>query len=371
MSKTGKRTDATKNNIKNKVNKTNKKQKFKTIVIPLIVFIVIISVIVVACVRCSGRGNNHNTNTPGTTVNVNDYISDEEYLKINATDCTLYVGDMVKLTCSSYPESYSLGVNWKSSDTSVLTVTYDGMVTAIKTGMAAITATNGVLSHSIIIQVIEEDEDVPDDFPIFNPETPGVVPDETASGNTGNTQPDTGVTEPSKEPETTKPSQENTSAHENQTTGIENTTADEPQTTPSEELTTPPEEETTTDNNEVTSEVIPEETTIDAREFILYSLPEVGFTNYINDTFVYKEDGNYLGQAIVEHEFTQIYVMTRTTGFDAQIKEFLKNFFPKGYATVFNKFTNATSDTTFYADGYKVRAITSPGGGHRQLIIYY
>lgn len=362
MGKTGKSTDITKNKI-------NKKQKFKTIVIPLIVFIVIISVIVVVCVSCAGRGNNHNTTTSDTTVNVGDYILDDEYLKINATDSTLYVGDMVKLTCSAYPESYSLGVNWKSSDTSVLTVTYDGMVTAIKTGMAAITATNGVLSNSIIIQVIEKGETVPEDFPIFNPETPG----ETTSGNGEGTQESTGTPEPSKEPVTTNPSQETTSANEVLTTPAENesTTVAEPQTTVPPVTVAPPEDETTTDGIEETTEAVPEETTIDSREYILYSLPEFGFTGYINDTFVYEEDGNYLGQAIVEQDFTQIYVMTRTTGFDSSIKEFLKSFFPKGYATVFNKFTNATSDTTFYSDGYKVRAITSPGGGHRQLIIYY
>ncbi len=366
MNKTVKRTDIPKDKIKNNVkNKINKKQKFKTIVIPLIFFIVIISVIIVACVSCAGRGNTHNTTIPTTSVNINDYISDEEYLKINATDCTLYVGDMVKLTCSSYPESYSLGVNWRSSDTSVLTVTYDGMVTAMSTGMAAITATNGVLSHSIIIQVINEDESVPEDFPTFNPETPTVIPNETTSGNNEAT----GTQEPSKEPQ--NPTQENTSAYEETTAAVEveSTTVMEQQTTTPQETTSV--EEITTEHNEETSEEIPEETTIDAREYILYSLPEFGFTNYINDTFVYKEDGNYLGQAIVEQDFTQIYVMTRTTGFDGKIKEFLKSFFPKGYATVFNKFITATYDTTFYADGYKVRVITSPSGGHRQLIIYY
>ena len=354
-----------------RVNTTNKKQKFKTIVIPLIFFIVIISVIVVICVSCNNRGNNHNTHPIGTTVNISDYISDEEHLKINANDCTLYVGDMVKLTCSSYPESYSLGVNWKSSDSSVLTVTYDGMVTAMRTGMAAITATNGVLSHSIIIQVIEEDDTVPEDLPTYNPETPGTIPDETVSkdettaGNTEPSQGNTGTQQPSKEPETTLPSSETTSEYEESTTAGENESifGEQETTTHIQETTSASQEETTTDNIE--------ETTIDAREFILYSLPEFGFTNYINDTFVYKEDGNYLGQAIVELEFTQIYVMTRTTGFDSRIKEFLKAFFPTGYATVFNKFTNATSDTTFYSDGYKVRVITSPGGGHRQLIIYY
>ena len=360
MSKISKRTD-------DKKNKSKKQNKFNTFVIPVIFFTVIISVVVVACVSCAKRRNNHGTSIDSTTVNVSDYLSGDEYLKINATDCTLYVGDMVKLTCSSYPETYSLGVNWRSSDTTVLTVTYDGMVTAIKTGTVAITATNGVLSDAIIIQVIEEDETVPDDFPIYEPQTPGKVPDETTSSNLGieDTQSSTSAPAQSEETQTTMPSQENTSPYEEPTaTEPESTTVAEPETITSQETTTPPEEETTT-------ETVPEETTIDAREFILYNLPEFGFKQYINDTFVYKEDGNYLGQAIVELEFTQIYVMTRTTGFDGKIKDFLKVFFPTGYATVFNKFANAASDTTFYADGYKVRVITSPGGGHRQLIIYY
>ena len=349
-------------NKKNKhVDTTNKKQKIKTIVIPLFIFIVIIAIIVATCVSCAGRGNNQNIKPLTTTVNVSDYVSKDEYLRIDADDFALYVGDMVKLTCSSYPETYSLGVNWKSSDTSVLTVTHDGMVTAMKKGIAAITATNGVLSSSIIIEVIEENESASDDFPVYDPETPGgtVSTNETTTAGAEVTQESSREETTSKEPETT--------AKQEETSTIEEPTSTEPETTqpPTQEVTEPSETESATEPTEE------EGTTIDARELILYTLPEFGFTNYINDTFVYKEDGNYLGQAIVEVEFTQIYVMTRTTGFDNSIKEFLKVYFPTGYATVFNKFISVTSDTTFYADGYKVRVITSPSGGHRQLIIYY
>ena len=101
------------------------------------------------------------------------------------------------------------------------------------------------------------------------------------------------------------------------------------------------------------------------------SLPEYGFGVYTEDSFVFKEDGNYLGQVIVGHGFTQIYVMTRTTNFDKQLKDFLSVILPTGYTKAFNNMMNATNDMTFNTDGYKVRVVASPNGGHTQLIIYY
>ena len=352
--------------------KTIKKQKFKTFVIPLIVFIVIITIIVAVCVKFFHKGNNSNNETQ-TTININDYTSTGEYLKINATDCTLYVGSMVKLTCSSYPDSYAMGVKWSSSDTSVITITYDGMVTAMKSGIAAITATNGVLTNSIIIQVVEEDETPEDDLPMYDPNLFESATDNNPNGN-GETP---GVTLPNQE--TSQAPSQGTNEEPTVVPTIPTPTepvATEPVTTAPIENTQENTQEGTQENTqEPTTEDITntEESTVDTREVILYTLPEFGFSGYndMGDTFVFKEDGNYLGQVIVGTEFTQIYVMTRTTGFDRNIKGFLEVIFPKGHATVFNKFVNAASDTTFYVDGYKVRAITSPSGGHRQLIIYY
>ena len=320
---------------KKPTNTTKKSENLNTIVITSLTFIAIITIVVCVCIMC-GRGNN---NKPGgnasTTPNLNEYINEGEYLKINAKDCAIYNGDVIKLTCSSNPVEYSQGVNWSSSDTSVATVTFDGTVTAMKEGVTAITATHGVLTSSIIVKVIKEEQASDDDFPFYEP----IIP----------TEPDTTKPVSPTKPTTTKP------------------------VTPTEPTTTKP---STPIEPQTTEPVKPNETPKEtesqsAKDTIMSVLPEYGFDVYTEDSFIYKEDGNYLGQVIVGHGFTQIYVMTRTTSFDKQIKGFLSEILPVGYNKAFNNMVNSNKDMTFTTDGYTVRVVASPNGGHTQLIIYY
>lgn len=347
------------NDTKKKKKKTKQKQKIKTIVITLIVFLVIIAIVIVACVKCSKRGNTPNNKPTSSSVNISEYIGDDEYLKINADDCTIYVDSVIKLTCSSNPVEYSMGVSWTSSDTSVLTITYDGTVTAIKEGIAVVTATHGVMSSSIIINVIDREATPDEDFPVYTP----VIPDDTMTTLDGENITTAGnVTVPSQ-----SGGSENQS-HEQGTTSVSKPTE-----------TTGTQNQPTTQDNSATQPVPTqpgttaplEEPTVDIRDNIVNSLPECGFSSYIGDTYVFEEDGNYLGQVIVESDFTQLYVMTRTTYFDSRIKEFLAAILPTGHTITFNNLVNSQKDMTFYADGHKVRVIASPNGGHSQLIIYY
>lgn len=54
---------------------------------------------------------------------------------------TLLKGDTLQLTAAVYPETADQKVKWKSSDKSVAVVSEDGLVTAVATGKATITAT--------------------------------------------------------------------------------------------------------------------------------------------------------------------------------------------------------------------------------------
>ena len=329
---------------------TKKKDNFKTIVISSITFFGIIVFVLVLCVMCGRRGNNIPVDT-STTVNVNDYIKEDEHLTINAKDCTLYVDSIITLQCYSNPPEYAKEVSWSSSDNSVLTVAFDGTVTAISEGIAAVTVTHGVMTDSIIIKVISEEETVDEEFPVFDPaETEPIptVPDTTTSAVINSTTSGQ-VTNPT------------TGSTENPTTAApENVT--EPATKPSESVTT---EAPTTKPSQSETE------SEDTKDVILTNLPQNEFTVYLTDTYVFEEDGNYLGQVIVTENFTQIYVMTRTTHFDSCLKSFLSTVLPTGYLRAFDNLTTAKSDMTFYVDGYKVRAVASPNGGHSQLIIYY
>ncbi len=334
---------------------TKKKDNFKTIVISSITLFAIILFILVVCVMCHNRGNNNN-NPSSSAVNPSDYIREDEHLTINADDCTLYVDSIIQLACYSNPPEYANEVSWSSSDNSVLTVTFDGTVTAISEGIAAVTVTHGVLTDSIIIKVIGEGETVDEEFPVFDPAATEPVP----------TISDTPTVAPIN-PTTQGGAEVDTETIPGVTSGNENSATKAPDEV-TQEATRPQEtpEETTSAN-----QTGQETETLDTKDTILTNLPLTNFSVYLQDTYVFKEDGNYLGQVIVTENFTQIYVMTRTTNFDSCLKNFLQTVLPTGYLRAFDNLTTAKSDMTFYVDGYKVRAVASPNGGHSQLIIYY
>ena len=351
-----------------KKNNTKKSDNLNTIVICIMTFIAIITLVVCVCIMCS-RGNNKKVPGNGTTtLNINDYISEGEYLQINANDCAIYNGDVIQLTCSSNPVEYATGVNWSSSDTSVVTVTFDGTVTAMGEGIAAVTATHGVLSSSIIIKVINEEETTDTEFPYYEPVVPTTPEATNPTKPVETSKPTVKPGEDSTTKPTVKPSEgPTTKPAETVKPSEEPTTKPAETVKPSEEPTTKP----TTKPSEESTTVQKETESLSVKDLVMNSLPEYGFGVYTEDSFVFKEDGNYLGQVIVGHGFTQIYVMTRTTNFDRQLKDFLSVVLPTGYTKAFNNMVNATNDMTFNTDGYKVRVVASPNGGHTQLIIYY
>lgn len=336
---------------------TKKKDNFKTIVISSITLFAIIVFVLVVCVMCSKNGNNVNNKQTTGIINVNDYIKEDEHLTINAKDCTLYIDDIIKLQCYSNPPDYAKGASWSSSDNTVLTVAFDGTVTAISEGIAAVTVTHGVLTDSIIIKVIDRETPVDEEFPVFDPaqtEPIPTIPSTVTPTVVPNTSSEVQVIDPTTQDNPT------TKAPENETT-----TEEVEQSQPSSE------DNTTESSADMPSETEKETVSEAVKDTILNNLPGNGFSVYLTDTYVFEEDGNYLGQVIVTENFTQIYVMTRTTNFDGKLKSFLSTVLPTGYMRAFDNLATAKKDMTFYVDGYKVRVVASPNGGHSQLIIYY
>ena len=237
---------------------TKKKDNFKTIVISSITLFGIIVFVLIVCVMCGRRGNT----TPvdiSTTVNINDYIKEDEHLTINAKDCTLYVDSIINLQCYSNPPEYANEVSWSSSDNSVLTVAFDGTVTAISEGIAAVTVTHGVLTDSIIIKVIGEEETVDEEFPVFDPAETEPIPAVPEATTSVVINPTTGgqVTNPTTENTTTKAPEIDT----------------EPVTEPSQAVPSEPSTEAPT-----TKPVQSETESVDAKETILTNLPVFGTT---------------------------------------------------------------------------------------------
>ena len=85
-------------------------------------------------------------------------------LTISHEQCEFEVGDALKLSVIPNPSNADASVTWTSSDTSVATVSADGLVTAVKAGTATITATSTVNPEiSVTCQVTVKAADTPTD----------------------------------------------------------------------------------------------------------------------------------------------------------------------------------------------------------------
>ncbi len=323
--------------------KHRKKRKWKynvkNIVITSVVFVAIIALVVFACVKCSHKGNTQIETIP-ETIDVDAVIQNGESLEINLSDCTMYTGSVLQLTCTSTPDSYAANVIWSSSDSSIVSVTKDGTMTVLSQGSAAITATYGVLSDSVAITAIEEggSYEVNEEEPVYK-----VVDGETIAvtlSDSSEDKPDSGDGDDKETTSQANPDKE-TSSNPGNNEGDKETTQE------------------------------PDKTDNDKSNQIASIITEYGFSSYVEGTYIFNEDGNYLGEAIIESSLLQIYVMTRTTNFDSKIKALLAQILPTGYESVYASFVSATTDQTLNSDGYKVRIVAAANGGHSQIIIYY
>lgn len=325
-----------------------KKVKYRVdrIVICALVFLLAVSAIVFLIVRLvKNGGQEEETPNAGQTVDISDLIHDGEYIEITMEDCSMYIGTTVTLTCIAEPEEYQDLIVWNSTDPEVVSVDEDGTVTVLSRGTAVITAVAGVLSDSLIIQGIdpEETEDV-QELPVYE-----ATEGETAvssSGQTGESGQQTSGTDSKGETQTAEPTKQESS----------NTTAAQQN-----------------DSTRAEGETAQQEETKTVKEQTCETLTELGFSRYISDTFIYREDGNYLGEVIVEEELIQIYLMTRTSAFDQALKDLLKTFLPENYETAYANMIGADTTQTLRIDGRKIRIIpaTDSQNSHIQMIIYY
>lgn len=312
------------------------------------VLILIIGIIVFFCIR-AGIKHHNNKETPQETVDYNAVVPEGQFVHVELDDCNMYIGSELNLKCSSEPEEYAAKVIWTSSDEEVVTVDGKGHIKVVGTGAAAITATYGVLADSVVIRgVTRDDEGISDDLPVYDVKDNKVIVVREAQTD----DPDGSDTQPqnpedgSKEPDTVPADNSNTA-------------------------TKPANQGGNTSESRPSQDAVKESEAAETYAKINEAVKASGFQTYIDNTYIYREDGNYLGEAIVQENMTQIYVMTRTTAMDNAFKQVVQSVIPNSYEDVFARFISATEDQTFSADGMRVRIVAPVNGGHMQLIIYY
>ena len=111
--------------------------------------------LVARCVVTDSEGNE----TPSKEVTLTIAPISVKGVKINQKDPTLYVGESITLTAAITPtNAANKAVTWKSSNTSVATVSSTGVVTGKAAGTATITVTandktNGTITDTITVKV--------------------------------------------------------------------------------------------------------------------------------------------------------------------------------------------------------------------------
>lgn len=77
-------------------------------------------------------------------------------LTISPSTYTMNIGDTLALIVTKTPSNASADLVWTSSDSNIVSVTEDGVITGVNVGDATITVTSGTISASIPVTVEEE-----------------------------------------------------------------------------------------------------------------------------------------------------------------------------------------------------------------------
>ena len=291
----------------------------KTIIGILIGACLIAGVVFALCLKKNKNGNNSGTVFVTTENGDEQNTESGEYIRIEANDGSYHIGTQMLLEFTASSDELAEGIIWKSSNESIVTVTSSGEVVVVGEGTAVITITSGIYTDSLVIQGITTDKET------VNFETE--APDNPISPTTGgDTEPETKPVEKPTEPPTTKPVVK-----------------------PTEPPTVKP----------------------DYKLLLTEVLPTIGYTKHLEDVYLYMEDGNYLGEVIVNDDSVQLYIQTRTTSFDTALKELLKIILPKEYNNVFMTFVQSEDNKTIVAEGHRIRIRPAGDENHAQLIISY
>jgi hypothetical protein len=313
----------------------------KTVIGILIGACLIAGVVFALCLKKNKNGNNSGTVFVTTENGDEQNTESGEYIRIEANDGSYHIGTQMLLEFTASSDELAEGIIWKSSNESIVTVTSSGEVVVVGEGTAVITITSGIYTDSLVIQGITTDKET------VNFETE--APDNPISPTTG------GDTEP-----VTKPVEKPT---EPVTKPVEKPT--EPATKPVEKPTEPP------TTKPVVKPTEPPTVKPDYKLLLTEALPTIGYTRHLEDVYLYMEDGNYLGEVIVNDDSVQLYIQTRTTSFDTALKELLKIILPKEYNNVFMTFVQSEDNKTIVAEGHRIRIRPAGDENHAQLIISY
>lgn len=305
-------------------------------------------------------------------------------VEIQWEDSAVPVGTSFKVTAIVTPQDTEHALVWSSGNQDVCTIDSEGVVTVRSAGNAAITATIGTVSDSVIIQGIDSvsagsDRGLPvytgDSYVSAGQSNGGS--NDNSNGNTSTGDSQSGVSSGGSQQGQRSNGSIGVSSGINSSSNISDDNSDisDDNNGGSSDNGSDNGYNYNTDNGSYDNNNGGYDNNSGSHDGASSSdiagyLPQIGYTQRMSNVYVCEDGDTYYGEIIIQPNVTIIYIKQRSGTFDSMIQSTLSALLPSEAGQVWNNYLSSSSDKTFTVDGRRVRIVTALNGGHSQIVVY-
>lgn len=305
-------------------------------------------------------------------------------VEIQWEDSAVPVGTSFKVTAIVTPQDTEHALVWSSGNQDVCTIDSEGVVTVRSAGNAAITATVGTVSDSVIIQGIDSvsagsDRGLPvytgDSYVSAGQSNGGS--NDNSNGNTSTGESQLGVSSGGSQQGQRSNGSIGVSSGINSSSNISDDNSDisDDNNGGSSGNGSDNGYNYNTDNGSYDNNNGGYDNNSGSHDGASSSdiagyLPQIGYTQRMSNVYVCEDGDTYYGEIIIQPNVTIIYIKQRSGTFDSMIQSTLSALLPSEAGQVWNNYLSSSSDKTFTVDGRRVRIVTALNGGHSQIVVY-
>lgn len=305
-------------------------------------------------------------------------------VEIQWEDSAVPVGTSFKVTAIVTPQDTEHALVWSSGNQDVCTIDSEGVVTVRSAGNAAITATVGTVSDSVIIQGIDSvsagsDRGLPvytgDSYVSAGQSNGGS--NDNSNGNTSTGDSQSGVSSGGSQQGQRSNGSIGVSSGINSSSNISDDNSDisDDNNGGSSDNGSDNGYNYNTDNGNYDNNNGGYDNNSGSHDGASSSdiagyLPQIGYTQRMSNVYVCEDGNTYYGEIIIQPNVTIIYIKQRSGTFDSMIQSTLSALLPSEAGQVWNNYLSSSSDKTFTVDGRRVRIVTALNGGHSQIVVY-
>jgi len=305
-------------------------------------------------------------------------------VEIQWEDSAVPVGTSFKVTAIVTPQDTEHALVWSSGNQDVCTIDSEGVVTVRSAGNAAITATVGTVSDSVIIQGIDSvsagsDRGLPvytgDSYVSAGQSNGGS--NDNSNGNTSTGDSQSGVSSGGSQQGQRSNGSIGVSSGINSSFNISDDNSDisDDNNGGSSDNGSDNGYNYNTDNGSYDNNNGGYDNNSGSHDGASSSdiagyLPQIGYTQRMSNVYVCEDGDTYYGEIIIQPNVTIIYIKQRSGTFDSMIQSTLSALLPSEAGQVWNNYLSSSSDKTFTVDGRRVRIVTALNGGHSQIVVY-